>query len=504
MPSRLLFGLLVLFGLAALWAVATPKYAAPDEPAQAVKAAATARGEWLGVRQFTPTVPNVRFEVPATIAEGTNPGCFAFTPTQPANCLDPWRSLDGLEPAVSYVGTYPPLYYAIVGLPSLLTAGTDVLFWMRLVSAALSAVFLAVAFVSASRLPRARAAMLGVAVAVTPLALFLAGVVNPSGLEISTALCLWTSGLALLTRRDERYGRSLLISTVVSAAVLVQLRGSSPLYVALIAAALLAVAGWRPVRELLRRRDAQIGLLVVAACAIFAVVWILRVGSLRLGAGGQPFIGDRVETLQAALSVGLAISEIIGVFGWLDAYLPTWCYYAWEAVCIALAVGTLLRRQWRLAAVAAVTAFLTVAIPTAVAYRKAATLGIVGQGRDIAPLAVGVPVLVGYACFRGLRSTRWVRGGVLVAAVVLGGVQVTGFVQALHRYRTGVNKPIWVLDAPWNPPIPWLLAVGLFAVLQVALIWWWRGLHPQPAAEAAVDHPTVAAVTAGDPLPRES
>jgi hypothetical protein len=92
---------------------------------------------------------------------------------------------------------------------------------------------------------------------------------------------------------------------------------------------------------------------------------------------------------------------------------------------------------------------------------------------------------------------------VVVAAATLGAVQVTGFIQALHRYRTGVNKPIWVLDAPWNPPIPWLLAIGLFILLQVALVWWWRGLRPRLAIDGDTGHPMLATAVA-DPLLRES
>ena len=61
--------------------------------------------------------------------------------------------------------------------------------------------------------------------------------------------------------------------------------------------------------------------------------------------------------------------------------------------------------------------------------------------------------------------------------VALAAVQVTGFVQALHRYRTGVNAPIFSSYAPWNPPIPWLLAIALFVLVQAVFVWWWSGLY---------------------------
>jgi hypothetical protein len=49
-------------------------------------------------------------------------------------------------------------------------------------------------------------------------------------------------------------------------------------------------------------------------------------------------------------------------------------------------------------------------------------------------------------------------------------------VQALHRYRTGVEHPIMVSNAPWSPPAPAPLAVLLYAVLQAAPFVWVAGL----------------------------
>jgi hypothetical protein len=487
--TRTLTGLFLLFAMAALWAVTTPKYASPDEPSHTVKAAATARGELIGDREFTATVPWTRFTVPATIAEGTNPACLAFTPTRPASCLAPWQEVQGLEQAKSYVGGYPPLYYLLVGLPSLATHGVDVLLWMRLVSALLSAIFLTGAFVCASRVLRGRGTVVGVALAMTPLAVFLAGVVNPSGLEISSALCFWTAGLALLAGHDPAHRRSLVVWTALSGATLVQLRGLSPLFVAVVTLILLAAFGLRPLLRLLRRVDMRLAVLAVGLCGAFAVSWIFGVGALHLAASGTPAPDGTWATLQKALSVATSVHRMIGVFGWLDTFMPAWCYVVWEVACVLLLVGVLLRRSVRQTLVLALLAVVAIGLPTALVFSQAHKLGIVGQSRDFLPILVGLPVLAAYICFRGVAPTRLVRSGVAVLAVALAAVQVTAFVQTLHRYRNGVSKPIFTSYAPWSPPIPWLLAIALFVVVQAGFVWWWCGLQ-------RTDRPVQARTTA--------
>jgi len=494
--TRALTGLFFLFAMAALWAVATPNYASPDEPAHAVKAAATARGEFIGDREFTPTVPWMRFTVPATIAEGTNPACLAFTPKRPASCLAPWQKLPGVEQAKSYVGTYPPLYYLLVGLPSLATHDVHVLLWMRLASALLSAIFLTGAFVCASQVRHGRGTVVGVAVATTPLAVFLAGMVNPSGLEISSALCFWTAGLALLAGHDPSDRRGLVVWTALSGATLVQLRGLSPLFVAVISLILLSAFGLRPLLRLLRRADMRLAVLVVAFCGAFAVSWIFGVGALHLAASGTPAPDGTWATLRAALSVATSVHPMIGVFGWLDTFMPAWCYVVWEVACVLLAVGVLVRRSARLTLALALLAIVAIGLPTLLVFSQAHKLGIVGQSRDFLPILVGLPVLASYICFRRVAPTPLVRAGVIVVGVALAAVQVTGFVQALHRYRTGVTKPIFTSHAPWSPPMPWLLAVALFVVVQAGFVWWWSSLQRADRSDARTTAPALAGTDA--------
>lgn len=475
---RWLTGFLLLFGVMALWALTTPRYAAPDEPAHAIKAAATVRGELVGRHPAGTDSAVIRFEVPKTIARGSNPSCFAFKPQISAGCARAWRSYSGEVAADSYVGRYPPLYYAIVGAPTLVTRSASVLLWMRLVSAAVSAAFLAAAFVAASLVPRSRFVVAGVAVAMTPMAVFLGGVINPSGLEIASALCLWVSGLALVTADGAGRERWLLAWATVSAAVMTQLRGLSPLLVVIVLLALAAVAGRARLRRLAAQPMARAGAAVVAVCGVFAVVWIAARGALQVLPVSAPIprtVSDASLFRLSLRQVGLETRQPIGVFGWLDTILPSWNYLVWKIAVLVLLAAAIRARASRVLIVALATTLVSILLPTVVAFSQARKLGIVGQGRYILPVAVGIPILLGYAASRGRWNERWVGSGLLCGATVLGAVHVSAFVQALHRYRTGVLAPIWTGTSSWSPPITWWLDITmLIALIAGVVAWWWR------------------------------
>lgn len=485
---RWLTGFVLIFAVIALWSLATPRFAAPDEPAQAIKAAATVRGELVGHHPPASPAATIRFSVPKTIALGTNPGCFAFHPEVSAGCAAPWRPYSGSVAAESYVGRYPPLYYLLVGLPSLMTSGTSVLWWMRLVSAAVAAVFLAGAFVAASLMPRPRWLLAGVAAAMTPMVVFLGGVINPSGLEISSALCLWVSGLALLSGAADAYRRWLLAWSVMSGAVMVQLRGLSPLLLVIIVATLAVLAGRARLRELARQRAVWAGAGVVTACSVFALSWIVLRGSLLVKPVASPIPPtlSNAAVLRAALEhVGLDTNQPIGVFGWLDTVMPGWCYRLWDVLLLGVLIAALRARAVRPILAALALTIVSILLPTLLAYSQARQLGIVGQGRYILPVAVGIPVLLGYAASTRTADSRPVRIGLATGAVALAAVQVTAFVQALHRYRTGARAPIWTSHAAWSPPINWWVAIVLFGLLILAVAAWWLDLARNPPESSA-------------------
>lgn len=469
-------GFVVLFGALAAWSLATPEFAAPDEPAQVVKAAATVRGEFVGTPVPALGKAYTQVRVPATFGNAyVIPKCFAFHSERPAGCGPQLQVRSGSTPMPTYVGRYPPLYYLVAGLPSWLhRAGAD-LYLMRLFGAAGTALLLVCAFVSAARSRHARRLVPGVALAVTPTVLFLGSVVNPSGWEISAAACVWASGLVYFGEPDRR-DRWMMIRLAFSAAVLVQLRGLSPLLLAIIAVFLVLAAGWRRVRELFGRRDALIAGGVVAAFGIFAVIWILVAGSLSVTKGAYqvpPGTGDWAVFKTSFRGALDQFHEMVGLFGWNDTTAPNVVNYIWLVAVAALVLSGLIQRDWRKSALLACLCLLVIAFPTALTYTQARSLGYVGQARYVMPLVVGVPILAGYLAPDRLRRLYPL---VTVGGLVLALAQCVTFVWVLHRYRTGFGTPVFATNAQFAPPIPTLLVLAIFGIASICYWLWWSAL----------------------------
>src|SRR5664280_645055 len=190
-----IIGFVLMFLTIATWSLAMPLSAAPDEPAQYIKAAAVVRGNFGSRPSAQPGLGLVR----APHFFGTaalNPACFAFGPnTTTASRV---RAVNGpgddrKDDVTTGAAPYPPLYYLLVGAPLLSAPSFTALYVARLLSAAVSAAFLASAFVAAAEGRRRRLPVLGVLIAATPTIYFFAGAVNPAGFEATTAICLWAS-----------------------------------------------------------------------------------------------------------------------------------------------------------------------------------------------------------------------------------------------------------------------------------------------------------------------
>ena len=184
---------LLLSALCAGWAVATPIGASPDEPAHIVKAASVARGQFIG----TPSADGHRVTVPAYVARTQDDTCFAFHQERAAACgLAPLTDPGALTTSYTTAGLYNPVYYLLVGWPTLLLHDTSGIYAMRIVSGIVTALFAALAFALLWGLRRRAIPVLGFAVAVTPMLLFLGGSVNPNGVEATATLAVFVGILA--------------------------------------------------------------------------------------------------------------------------------------------------------------------------------------------------------------------------------------------------------------------------------------------------------------------
>lgn len=482
----------VLFALGALWALATPVGASPDEPTQVVKAAAVVRGQFIGTPVRHGPAADVRVRVPASFGRDQHLAtCYAGLPRVPAGCAHPLSTRSRPVTVATYVGRYPPLYYLLVGAPTLLWRGDGAVVAIRLLSALWGALLLGTAVGVATVWSRSRLLVPALAVAVTPMAVFLIGVVNPSGLEIAAAVATWTGAVVLVLDRRDRPPPALVLATVVPATVLVLCRGASALWlaIALGTAALLAPGA---LRALWRDRRVRRALQVLGMTTVLAVAFVLGFHSLAVVPVGRPVPphASTVSVVVQALGLTGAIArEAVGDFGWLDTMSPFAVLVGWWAAAALLVVGGLLWSDRRHARVLAGTVALALLLPVAIIVSQAHHDGLVWQARDGMPLYVGVPIVAG-AIFGRDRERRFgalldgpslavvrqvaARGNLLLV-VGVAAAQWVDFFWALRRYTVGLGGPLapWTaVRHGWAPPIPAVLLLGLAAAAAGAYGWW--------------------------------
>jgi hypothetical protein len=488
--------------LSGLWAVATPPFASPDEPAHAIRAAAVARGELKGTE--THGVPGVRdgavfYRVPKVFSRADDVGCFAFKRDTSASCLYLGHP-SGTARVATTAGNYPPAYYLLVGLPSRPFNSSISLYVMRLVSVLLAAALLASAIATLDRFARPRLMALGVAVAVTPMVLFLGGTVNPNAVEIAAAIAAWISVVAIASEAGRGAVDSrLVVRATVALGILSLTRTISPLWVVAIVAAGLMLAGWSATRGLLRARAVQIGAGVVALSVLAQLAWTQYANPLAsaesTSANGLSsyFIRRTVIGNGADLYRGM-----IGVFGWLDTPSPFGVTVLWTlvlglVVVLGLAVAT--RRE---VVVLSGLLVLTVIVPIVAGVVEAHSNGFFWQGRYTLPLAVGVPIVAAAAAARSSLGSTLPSRLPIIGVGLLALCHVTDFAQALRRYTVGYDGGIMFWShAQWSPPVGALWLTLGFVVVVAAFAVWLVGpgaddrLQESPSAVLAEEPPTI-------------
>lgn len=494
----------VLFCLMVVWSLATPLGAASDEPAQIIKAAAVARGEFLG--QPTQSTANsdrnhtgravMTVIVPATYGQSdVLANCYRHKVKVTAACA-PGASQSGrLVAATTYVGRYPPLYYLLIGSPSLLWHSSAGIYLMRVLSGLVSSLLIGLAIAGAAVWGRSRLLLGGVVVATTPMVVFLSSVVNPSGMEIAASIAVWTLGLVLVRDRHEDPPTGLIVAFFVSACVLTATRSLSPLWLALIVLVLLCLEPqhcW----QLLRRTSVRVGSAITALVTALSIVYIVAAQALAITASGIPLKASATAGTVINLYQGRAsfyLNQTVGVFGWLDTPAPGAVVFLVGILVVGLlwlAFATARRRE---TVVLIGILVASVVLPIAIDVKNALQLhSDVWQSRYAMPLYVGVP-LVAAAVAGRRRTIRDVpaRRMIVIIAVVVAGCQWACYFVALHRYTVGGNGPVSITlhrAGGWTPPLPAALLLGLALVAVVAYAWTVLRLA------GGGDHPTTPAV----------
>ncbi|AMB57837.1 hypothetical protein AWU67_01980 [Microterricola viridarii] len=468
--------------------------ASPDEPAHIIKAAAVAQGEWLGQRSEQSGV--VEVAVPRGLASAQEWACTAHDSSQPASCLPNFVSDGKLTPTVTSAGLYNPVYYALVGWPSLLTDDPRLaVYGMRVVSAVLVSFFFAVTMTALLTFRRPFIAGIATLTVLTPTVFFLTGAVNPNALEVATGAAL-LSVLLLLVRGPELRSPAVAVAVVaVSGALLANTRGLSPLWMASIALIAIVGAPWPRLRALLARPAAWAALAALAAGVGFAVWWLLYSGTL--GSMGSFSGAGAVTPVRAFVTmlVDRAFDPgLIGLFGWLDTPAPEITFVLWSFLSLGLVLAAAIVARGRDIAALLMALAMFFLIPPAMQAASIEASGYIWQGRytliAFAALAVTCAVILMQADPAVRLERRVQRKALILVVALVTAVQAYTLLFTTKRYAVGIDG--WWGDflhaAHWYPPLgpfTWVIALvlGLAAIAVV-----WAAWAEKPVdAEAPVD-----------------
>ena len=466
--------------LGGLWSLASPVFSVPDENAHALKAVAQVRGQVVGYT--LPEVKHIVVDLPPGFEYHPHILCFAGYPERTADCGIELGDAAGQDWFNTWVGAYNPVYYYLVGWPSLLLDGNVAVIAMRIASSLLGAALLAWAFLAAASGRRSRWMPLGIAFAAAPMSMYLIGAVNPNGAEIAAAVAVWAGVLRLLeTFGDERerpwLSRTALWAGVtVASVVLVNARALGPLWLVVVVALCLFASGWAPVKRLFTTGTSYAWLAAIAVGGLFSVGWTLAGGSL----SGQAEVSD-APLVNGTFLQGLGfmiralpdhLQQAVGFFGWFDAPVPVWTYWlfiAAFALVVLLAFMATRRRSVLSLGLVVVAAML---VPALVQASSVHQTGIIWQGRYGLFLYLGITVVAAWLLSRDAPSldvlaprAAWVGASLIAAYGVL------AFFVVMARYVIGLAPFAQLLSSPqWEPPLGWIPLVVAYGVVSLGLV----------------------------------
>ena len=267
--------ILAIGGLELSWAVTDPIGAAPDEPANYIKALAAGEGDFLGSKlskseeisfrddvvptqrawlKIDPIIPKLtrRFSIPPRL-QPNGAGCTAASPV-PAVCVDsPTGGTWGKgSTAYSYLGTYQPFVYVLPGLVMRSAADPEQAFLLgRLTLAFIALLLIGTAVWLVLSVGCGLAGLLGVLVSLSPMVLFAVASLSSSSTEIAGGVAV--SGAVIHLAYKGRLPRLAWSAFGVGSVFLVCSRTLGPLWMVMAILLGIGLVGWRSALVIVRR-----------------------------------------------------------------------------------------------------------------------------------------------------------------------------------------------------------------------------------------------------------
>ena len=457
--------------LGATWLFSTPPFRAPDEPAHYLRALTISQGRLLGPREPVDASGRLTLRgggwraaqqrwidhdrrgvvVPAALSP---PGVL---------CRDGRADVTGSCTEVTYTGDYLPLAYL---LPAAAMAGashTTTALWLgRAASLTVALAWLVLALVLAG--PGLGWNAIGVAAAATPTLLFIASVLNPSGLELAASLA-FISALARLRRDGPRLARWAWWALIGSGATTILTWQLGPLFAIAGVAVFAGLLGAGGIRELSsgHARMPATAAVILAAAVGLSLVYGEASGSLH---SSLSFASPGPALNLGLRQLGLTLQGAVGVFGSLAVPLPTAMLALWWAFAAGLLVAGLWVGSARERTVLALTTLVALAFPVlffAFSYRLS---GFGLQGRYAMPILALIPM----ASCSVLTQRAPRRATDPLIAALLAGVGlfqlVSWWIDARHWATANFANSF----TAWSPPTTWGPLFGACVLATLAFV----------------------------------
>ena len=458
--------------------MANPPFSSSDEGPHYLRAIGLSGGQLVGDEAPAELAPGVTERQRAwtrqatrlvDVPEGLYPlpsVCYIENPRQSAACIDEVPRVTDPVEAATPVGTYQPFPYLLPAAVMRLEdepGGADRL--GRLAGGTLAVALLVLAaLVLWAGSPLSLAGLL---LAVTPMAVFYAGSVNGSGIEIASGIAFFAALLRIA--RGARVPAYVWGVAGGAGAVLALTRSGGPLWALLLLGLAVALAGparsWGLVRA--GGRAAALSGAAVAGAVVLNRVWEAVYGpDTRVSlVAFRSVVGDSIDHATRI------VPEVVGRFGTLEYDLPLTVYVAWFAALAVVVAAALRAGGRRERGVLAVALLAAAALPPLffIAFTRHTGFGL--QGRHLLPVLAAVPLLAGEIAWRfESRLTAFeARLLALGVPVAVAACHAIAFYANARRSAVGTDGPVAFLgDAEWTPPLgwlPWLLVAAAGATL---------------------------------------
>jgi Predicted membrane protein (DUF2142) len=454
--------------LGAAWVVGTQPFGGPDESSHYLRALSIVNGKLIGPKAAYPAGLNLQAQafinhdttavlVPAPLS----PYAVACGTGQPdlTECYEP-------DPN----GNFPPLPYL---LPAVAISGQQLAtpaLWRARVAAvvpALAFLMLAVALLWAGT----AWSLLGLLGATTPMVLYASSVLNPSGLQTTSALAFAAAGLRI-ARAPTLARRWVWVAFALSGGV-AMLSGPIGLEFAVFELVVCAlVLGQRGLADVFLKTDGRVllgsGATLLGAAALSLIY--TRVAGFSATIRFTPFLSALRQGVEQLPGV---LRDAVGTFGALNVPLPNAAHWIWWLFVLGLIAAAMWLGSRRERRVVATVTLLGLAFPVLFYAWVDRNTGFGLQGREVLPVLMVIPLVAGEVVYRHrdrIASPAVARAALAGAIVFVAAFQAYAWWYDAAHVTNAPGSIDFFRHVDWIAPLGWQFWIAVAALGTAALL----------------------------------